>query len=108
VRGARELAKNFLEHVVDMVQHRVIPIAKNCPAKTFEQACPSAVSARAPHMLPAVQFDDEAPFDARKIHEECPDRMLAAEFASAKMPVPQIAPQQSLGVCLTPAQLLCA
>jgi len=48
--------------------------------------------------LAAIQFDDEPGLSARKVGDEWPNRVLAAEAQSVDLPATQPAPEQTLGV----------
>jgi len=57
-------------------------------------------------MLPAVQLDDQHPFDAAEVDDVRTDRMLAAKSNAQLMPA-QTHPEATLGVSLVAAQSAC-
>jgi hypothetical protein len=57
-------------------------------------------------MLPAIQFDDQHPFDAAEIDDVRTDRMLAAKLDAQLMPA-QTHPEPALGVGLFSTQSAC-
>jgi hypothetical protein len=57
-------------------------------------------------MLPAVELDDQQPFDAAEIDDVPTDRMLAAKLDTQLMS-PQMHPGPALGVSLFSTQSAC-
>jgi hypothetical protein len=57
-------------------------------------------------MLPAVELDDQHPFDAAEIDDVRTDRMLAAKLDTQLMS-PQMHPEPALGVSIFSAQSTC-
>lgn len=56
-------------------------------------------------VLPTIQFDDEADFQAGKIRKVGADRMLAAEAQAQEAPAAQVVPETSFRIGLGTSQM---
>lgn len=56
-------------------------------------------------VLPSVELDDQAMASAGEIHDEGPDRHLAAELAAIQLSVSQPGPEQAFGIGLVYAKI---
>jgi hypothetical protein len=56
-------------------------------------------------MLPAIRFDDQLHFEARKVGNVVVNRHLAAKSKPEDLSLPQETPQDSFRVCHVPAEL---
>ena len=50
-------------------------------------------------VLPAIELDDQHAFHASEVGEVRADRMLTPKLVAVETAVPQLRPEQALGVC---------
>jgi len=97
-----KLAKKSLEHAVHIRQHIDIPKSPDAEPLGFE-ICRSLVviyTGMLLCMLPAIELNDETNFEAHKVRNIRPDRILSPELEPCKSPSAHIAPKFPLCVRL--------
>jgi hypothetical protein len=56
-------------------------------------------------VLSSIQLRDKPGFTADKVHVEWANGMLPSEFETSQSTISQMAPEESLGICLVLSQL---
>jgi hypothetical protein len=92
----RKKALDRSRHIVEMLQHFVIPEAHNAKALLLEEPLPLFVMTDVLAVLLIIHLDDEATLDAREVGNVRSNRMLAAELATVNLPSAQLRPQLTL------------
>jgi hypothetical protein len=85
-----------------------IPEAQDAQAFVFEVGGAAGVVGDLIGVLPAVEFDDEAGFEAEEVEEEGAPWDLAAPFPSAEAGGPQRVPEVGLGAGIVAPEDSCA
>jgi hypothetical protein len=94
----------LLHHSFDIREYFIIPEAEHSIALLFEIAGPTLIGLQILHVLTTVEFDYQSNFNATKVGDVFPDRMLAPELGSTELSVSQMSPQFPFRVSLRPAQ----
>jgi hypothetical protein len=97
---------NLCENRLCLYQRGVIRKAQNVETLLVEPLRACRIPRPLILMLPAIQFDDQHPFDAAEIDDVRIDRMLAAKLDAQSMPA-QTHPEPALRVSLVTAQSAC-
>jgi hypothetical protein len=75
---------NAFEHAIHLKQHFLIPEAQHPETRLLNEPRPHCVTHNALCVLPAVQLDYQAAFQASEIGDVLADRMLAAKLEPAE------------------------
>jgi hypothetical protein len=74
----------------------VVPESKDPEAPGTQHTVAPTVVARALLVLPAIQLDNQAMFNADEVDDVWADRMLPSELRSAHAPRSQVIPEPAL------------
>lgn len=96
VRGRGQDLLNGRPDAVEILKHIVVPQAKDTETLAFEKGRPPSVLFGS--MLPAVDFDDEPPFGAKKVRDITIDLDLPPEPEAINLTVAKDAPELLLRV----------
>jgi hypothetical protein len=100
-------AKKFIDRAqnfVHVLKHLIVPKSKNSIAPRLQKRSANFIFPRKFTMLPAIEFDHEAPFDRAKVREVRSYRMLPPEFCLAHSAASQMTPEDSFRVGLRAPQ----
>jgi hypothetical protein len=76
----------------------VVPKTRDIEACSLQPGRPRGVARALPGVLAAVQFDDQARREARKVHHVRPERDLASEAKAVELTLTQSRPQAPFGI----------
>ncbi len=97
-RSLPECCENPREHRFGIPEHLVIPESNDFVSVRTQECASAPVLFRLGGVLAAIEFEDEAPFEATEIGDERPDRELASELCSSEPAAAQEIPELSFSL----------
>lgn len=97
---------DVIQNNIGLSQHVVVPIAGNLKAFGGQDGVSHSIALRR-CMLTAIDFNDEARFEANKIKNVVLKWCLPAEFEATKATMTKQAPHRRLGIGWRTAHTLC-
>jgi hypothetical protein len=99
-------AHDRLKHTIDVVQHLVVPKAKNEEAHCFENFGAGRVALTSA-VLPSIDLDHEMNLLRAEIDNKATEWHLPPEFQARQAAVPESKPQLMFGIRLMMSKLSC-
>jgi hypothetical protein len=93
-----QLTQYFFQHRVDSLQHIVVPETDHSKAVPAEQGTAARIVIQLLQVLPTIEFDYQAGFQANEIDNKPVQRMLPTKFEPHQSTPTQMLPKRALGV----------
>ena len=90
---------NSLQHRLRLIQHFIIPKAKEPHSETFQPPLPPVIQLFDENVPTAINLDGEHQFPAEEIDDVLVDRALAVKVATADLGALEVAPKSFLRTC---------
>lgn len=92
MRGRKRQRDGF-EHGVGVDKHVMIPEPDDSVSGSIEERRSSSILLDRLSMLPAIDFNNQLLFNAAKVHNVWPQRMLASAFEVCQLPPTEQVPE---------------
>lgn len=93
-----QILSNPLQNPVYVSEHVVIPKSQNEESLIAKPPITSFVIICLLSVLSAIKFDNQSLLQAYEIDDVASQRLLATKFATVKLPITKLLPEQSLGI----------